>query len=224
MRKLTFLISLLVSVALLSALAEAKKDKRERVTQLLSESQAGVPPLVSGTVTRFIINPHGEVDGLLFADGTLARFPAHMAPELTAALKPGDAASVRGFREYGNNVKALIVTNEATKRAVIEHPPAPGYEKMPKHLRFASLTRLQASGKIERPLYDKKGEINGVMLDDGTVVRFAKQAASRYAAQLQVGQSLAVEGIGAQNDYGRALEATAIGATAQTLQPIYGPR
>ena len=42
---------------------------------------------------------------------------------------------------------------------------------------FAMLSRLQASGKIERALYGKKGEVNGVMLDDGTVVRFQPQAA-----------------------------------------------
>jgi len=144
-----------------------------------------------------------------------------MAVELTAIVKPGDPVSVRGFREYAGIVKALVITNEATTRAVVEHPPTLVIGMVPKHLRFAMLARLQASGNVDRAMYGNKGEINGVMLDDGTIIRFSPHAAYQFAGQLQAGQTIAAEGLGTQNEYGRALEAIAIGATPQTLQPIY---
>jgi hypothetical protein len=221
MKKLALLLSVLIPFALLSTTAEAKKDKKYRFAQYMAEPFMNSAPIVTGALKRFVINPHGEVDGLLFEDGTLAKFPPHMASEVTAAIKSSDTVSVRGFREAAGTIKALVITNEATKRAVIEHPPVPGIAKMPKHLRFAMLARLQATGKVERLLYGKKGEVKGVMLDDGTVVRFPPHAAYQFATQLQPGQNIAVEGLGTQNEYGRGIEAIAIGASPQTLQPIY---
>jgi hypothetical protein len=218
MIKITLLLSILGPLALLSTMAEAKKD---RPPPYAAESFSNSVPVATGVVKRFVINPYGEVDGLLLEDGTLAKYPPHMAAELTAAVKPGDTISVRGFHEYAGTVKALVITNEATKSTVIEHPPAPGIGMMPKHLHFATLARLAASGTVERALYGEKGEVNGVMLADGTVVRFPPHAVFQFGAQLQPGQTITVEGLGTQNHYGRAIEAIAIGATAQTLQPIY---
>lgn len=221
MKRIALLLGVVMPIALLSANAEAKKDKKVQFAQYTMESLVTAPPIATGIVKRFTVNPHGEVDGLILEDGTFAKFPPHMGAELTAAVKAGDTVSLRGFREYGGTVKALAVTNEGSKRAVVEHPPLPGIAKMPKHLRFATLSRLQASGKVERPLYGKKGEINGVVLDEGTAVRFPPHAAFQFATQLQPGQTLAVEGLGTQNEYGRGIEAIALGASPQALQPIY---
>jgi hypothetical protein len=218
MFKIALLLSILGPLALLSTMAEAKKD---RPPPYSADAFANAAPVAMGVLKRFVINPFGEVDGLLLEDGTLAKYPPHMGAELTAAVRPSDTISVRGFRENTGTVKALIITNEATKRSVIEHPPTPGAGVIPKHLRFATLGRLQASGTVERALLGKRGEINGVMLNDGTVVRFPPHAVFQFGAQLQPGQTLAAEGLGTQNEYGRAIEAIAMGASPQTLQPIY---
>jgi hypothetical protein len=218
MVKIALLLSVVAPLVILSTMAEAKKD---RPPPYAAESFSNAAPVAIGVVKRFVINPYGEVDGVLLEDGTLAKYPPHMASELTATVKLGDTISIRGFREYAGTVKALVITNDATNRAVIEHPPTPGIGMMPKHLRFATLARLQASGKVERALYGKKGEVNGVMLDDNTVVRFPPHAIYQFATQLQLGQTVAVEGLGTQNEYGRAIEAISIGASPQTLQPIY---
>jgi hypothetical protein len=93
---------------------------------------------------------------------------------------------------------------------------------MPKHLRFATLSRLQISGAVERALRGPKGEVNGVLLTDGTVVRFPPHAAFDFAAVLQPGQAFAAEGLGTDNAYGKGLEATAMGPALQALRPIYG--
>lgn len=219
MRNAARILALLMPVALMTSPVYAKKEKGPRVAP---EVFMAAPPVATGSIKRFLVNPHGEVDGLLLADGTLAKFPPHMGRELIAVVKTNDTVSVRGYREPGGTVKTYIVTNEASKQQVIERPPIPGFGKMPKHLRFASLGRLKAAGRVERAMYGKKGEIKGVLLEDGTVVRFPKHAAYQFPHLLQQGQSIAAEGLGTENQYGRGLEATAIGASPDALQPIYG--
>jgi hypothetical protein len=203
----------------LVAPAYAKKDKGPGFPV---ETFVSAAPVATGTVRRFLINPHGEVDALQLNDGTIVKFPPHMSQELTAAVKATDTVSVRGYREVTGTVKAFVITNETSKQQVIERPAAPDIAKMPKHLRFAALSRLKLTGKVERTMRGKKGEVNGVLLEDGTVVRFPRHAAFDFAALLQPGQTLAVEGLGSQTAFGRGVEATALGATLDTLQPIYG--
>jgi hypothetical protein len=202
----------------LMAPAHAKKDKGPG---FVPETFLNAAPVATGAVRRFLVNPHGEVDGLQLVDGTIVKFPPHMGQELTAAVKAADTVSVRGFREAIDVVKALVVTNEASKQQVVEHPPVPDIGKMPKHLRFATLSRLKITGKVERPMRGKQGEVNGVLLEDGTVVHFPPHAAFDFAALLQPGQTLAAEGLGSETAFGRGLEATALGPALDTLRPIY---
>jgi hypothetical protein len=53
-------------------------------------------PDIGGTVERFIVNHHGEIDGLVLEYEpdrfVLVHLPPHLGPEITAAIKRGDAA------------------------------------------------------------------------------------------------------------------------------------
>ena len=51
-------------------------------------------PVAQGTVGQYLLNPHGEVDGLLLSDGTQVHFPPHMGDELVAAVKPQDLSLI----------------------------------------------------------------------------------------------------------------------------------
>jgi hypothetical protein len=181
---------------------------------------ATVAPVAQGTVARFIINPPGEVDGLLLSDGTQVRFPPHMSGELVAAVRVGDPVAIQGFREYQGAVKAFVVTNTRTNQSVVEHEPTT--PPLPPHLRNVGLSGLSVAGRIQYLMYGPRGELNGVMLDNGGIVRFPPDVGYQFANQLQVGQPITALGYGTQNQYGLALEATAIGATGQAPLPIYG--
>src|SRR6266852_9938369 len=57
----------------------------------------GQPGLgIQGTVRQYLMNPEGEVDGLLLNDGTQVHFPPHMAIELVSAIKLNDPVNVQG--------------------------------------------------------------------------------------------------------------------------------
>jgi hypothetical protein len=177
-------------------------------------------PVAQGTVTQLLINPNGDVDGLLLADGTQVQFPPHLSPNLIQITHPGDAVVVRGFRGYGVPVvHATVITNRASGHSVIDEPPQPGVAPPPP----AALTALTARGAVTRMLYTDRGDMNGVLLADRTVVRFPPPFGAQLQSMLHPGAVLSASGYGTQNGYGRALEATSLSLDGQPPVSIYGP-
>jgi len=213
------------AASLLIALATASIGFAQQPDQPLSPPEpstaiASTPPIAQGTVARLTINPRGEVDGLLLTDGTQVRFPPHMSGDLAAAVSVGDPVAIQGFRESASVVKAFVVTDMRSKRSVVEHEPA--QPPLPPHLRNVGLSAMAAEGRIQYLMFGPRGELDGAILEDGSIVRFAPDVGYRWAEQLRVGQAVTVIGYGTQNQYGRALEATAVGMAGQAPQPIYG--
>jgi hypothetical protein len=203
-------------------LAHAQKAERPRGADVASFFLT-TTPIATGVVSRFLVNPFGEVDGLLLDSGTLVTFPPHMEHELTAAITPGAPVAVRGQATGPTQIKALILTNTSTNQQVIEHPPAPAERKLPKHLRAVGLRQLRARATVSHLRYGKHGEIKDLVLADGTTVKLPKDVSESFTPWLRVGQELEVVGYGSENAYGRGLEATGIGIAGQPLQPLFGP-
>jgi hypothetical protein len=190
------------------------------------EAYFNTTPISEGRVERFLIDPYGEVDGLLLQSGVLVHFPPHMSDQLTAAVRPGDTVSVYGIPESQRSMKAFIIADLRSNQRVVEEPPNRLVPRLPPQLRGLALKPLTAEGQIRLLLSGRRSDINGVLLADGTVVRFPPNAAFQLGPLLQVGQTFAATGYGSENEFGRALEATAIGGSASTLQALYnvGPR
>ena len=55
-------------------------------------------PVISlqGKVAAYLINPFGEIDGLVLDNGTLAKTPPHMSGNVTELVKPGDSVTLQG--------------------------------------------------------------------------------------------------------------------------------
>ena len=66
--------------------------------------------------------------------------------------------------------------------------------------------------------------MNGVLLDNGTVIRMPAGEAGRLAAQLTVGQKLFVRGIGVTSPLGKVVMAQQIGADKSKLTDVAMPR
>lgn len=170
-------------------------------------------PDIKGKVARYSLTPHGTVDGLIFADGTEVNLPSHFSTQLTFIVHPGDTVTVRGVKNgISPTVTALSVTNDATG-AVLETTQG---GKPPQRLDDESRVRLQ--------LHDPRGRLNGVLLEDGTIVRMPPADADRHAASLAVGQSLFARGDGSSTVLGRVIAAREIGPSRTTLTRIDEPR
>jgi hypothetical protein len=120
-------------------------------------------PAAQGKGSRLLVNPFGEVDGLLLDTGTLVTFPPHMGEQLAAAVKPGDTVEVKGYPEAPGQIKGYVITpSNSNQSLMVQAKPPKGIIKMPKHVRSAGLEAMNAQGEIRHLHFGKHGEINGV--------------------------------------------------------------
>ncbi|MBP1317201.1 hypothetical protein [Herbaspirillum sp. 1130] len=176
-------------------------------------------PITEGRVSRFLINPYGEVDGLMVGERTVIKFPPHLSQTLQNAVKPGQSVRIFGQAEAAGVIKADAIVNLANGQTVIDRPPAfDANPPLPPHLRAAQLRQLSVRGKIAMVLTGPRGEANGVILDDGSIVRFAPDS---LRTPLEPGAPFAANGLGTRNSFGTAIEAIDVGASADSLQPLY---
>jgi hypothetical protein len=217
----TYRWMLLILIFGVPVAAQAKgKDHRE-YEFIRTQALVNAAPAAQGVASRLLINPLGEVDGLLLDTGLIVTFPPHMSEQLAAVVKAGDPVTVKGYPETPTQIKGYVITNNRSNQTVMTQPKPPKGTKMPPHLRGAGLKEMSAQGEVRHLRYGKHGEINGLILSDGTIVRFPREASRQFLHLFRVGQSIAASGYGTQNELGRALEATALGPQGQTPQPLY---
>jgi hypothetical protein len=176
-------------------------------------------PAIQGKVAQYSLTPRGGVDGLILEDGTQVHLPPPLGTKLVFAVKPGDAVTVRGLKARAiPMVEAMSITNDATKSVVADTGPAG-----PKGPR-AMVQPLSAEGRIKAQLYGPQGEVNGVVLENGTIIRLPPPEAERLAAQLVPGQPLYVQGNGVAGPLGTVIAAQAAGPSQAQLVQLQTPR
>lgn len=179
-------------------------------------------PEVAGTLKRFVMNPHGEVDGFVMKDKQavmLVHTPPHMEGELTRHLSPGDKVRVRGVRPRGANLLAAVAVITASGREIVDEGPDHD-RKHPK----VKHEPMSVQDSVELSLFGPKGELRGALLSDGTVLRVGPKEAEHFAALLAPGARLAARGDGLQTRHGRVIHAQAIGPDSQRLKPVKTPK
>ena len=186
-------------------------------------------PATTGRVAQYSLTPRGDVDGLILDDGTEVHLPPHLGPQLVQLLRPGDTAVVHGLRARGvPMVQAASVTNPVTSRTLTENgDPAPSPLQAPGPLQALGVAGelkegMSASGAVKSRLHGPKGDLNGVLLADGTIVRLPPREASRLADRLQPGLTLAVRGSGVSGPLGRVVAADMVGPDPDHLLPLPG--
>src|SRR5947208_3012378 len=141
-------------------------------------------PATRGTVKQYTLTPRGDVDGLILTDGTEVKLPPHLTGQIVFAVRPGDTVSIRGLRARAIPlIDATSITNVATGKGVVDNgpPDRAGYEQA-------------FSGRIASTLHGKRGEVNGALLEDGTVLRLPPPEAERLESWLRSGQTVSVRG------------------------------
>jgi hypothetical protein len=215
------LIMAALSIALIplgSALAQVTPPPPPGVAP--SPPGAVAAPVVTARIKTLLINPNGDIDGLLLANDTQVNFPPHLSEALMQIARVGDTVSVQGFRGYGAGaLHATVITNTSSGKSMIDQPPAPDRASPPP----PALTALTASGHVSQLLHADMGEVNGALLDDGTIVRFPPPFGVQLQNVLQPNVQLTATGYGTQNGYGRALEATTLAINGQAAISVYGP-
>ncbi len=185
----------------------------------------GAAPMatVTGKIARWLPNPNGEVDGLLLDDGTQVSFPPHLSSRVLAAAKLGDSVQVTGSASTTSAsprvVRAMQLRGVSSGRAVTDDRSADGPPPVPRE--HAALTAMKERGRIAQVLRSDRGDVNGVVLDSGTVVRFPPHAGARFASLLTPSGTLFAQGYGTRGAQGSAFEATELGASASAVQTVF---
>jgi hypothetical protein len=173
-------------------------------------------PEIKGLVKQYTLTPRGDVDGLILTDGTEVKLPPHLTGQIVFAVKPGDAVSVRGLRARDLPlVDAASVMNFVSGVTVTDNGPPRGPD--------ATAIETHLSGKIALPLHGKRGEVNGALLENGTVLRMPPPEAKRMEVLLQPGQTIALRGTSLVTPLGAVVDVHAIGSSADQLTQLGAP-
>ncbi|MDF4004093.1 hypothetical protein [Luteibacter sahnii] len=175
----------------------------------------GAPVQVEQTVQRFIANPNGDVDTLILGDGTQVPVPPPVGNAL--ANERHATLSIHGSRLADAPVIVPDSIREGS-RDWLANAPAPVPPAAP-----PALAPMKASGRVAEVLFGPRGEANGVLLTDGTVVRVPPHAALAQPNLLVKGASFSASGFGVANGGQRALQAVSIGTTPSSEQAITPP-
>jgi hypothetical protein len=170
-------------------------------------------PEIKGKVAQYTLTPRGDVDGLILADGTEVHVPPRASTELVFAVHPGDVVTIHGLKARAlPMVAAASVTNDATAATVEFH--------MGRYPRWDS---MQASGTIKEVLHGPRGDTNGALLEDGTIVRMPPREADRLGDALAAGKPLFVKGNGTSSPLGKVILARQIGPDESHLTEVATP-
>jgi hypothetical protein len=189
----------------------------------------GQLPAYTGRVQQFTLTARGEIDGLILSDGTEVKTPPHLSTAIAYSVKPGETVSVHGLhaaalplvRAFSITVngRTIVDTEPAGPRMDPPPPPATPIAGLPKSA--APLPGLiEARGRVRMTLHGPQGEINGALLDDGTVLRLPPPAVTTFSTLLQSGQTVVAEGVGLSNALGKVLDVRQIGTSRENLDNI----
>ena len=176
-------------------------------------------PEVKGTVERFLLNPHGEIDGFVMNSepqaSVLVHTPPHMETELTRHVIVGDVVGVRGVRPRKADLIAAVAVTTTNGACIID--PGPDHDR--EHPKLEK-TKMSAEGTVRLSLFGPKGELRGALLAEGTAIRIGPKQAEQVAKLLHPNAKIAVRGDGIETKHGRVVNAKEIGTGSHDLRPI----
>jgi hypothetical protein len=178
-------------------------------------------PAFTGIVERYLINPRGETDALLFREGPQIVFPPEFGEAVRAAAPPGRPLVVWGIRARQAPVITMLAFAPEGEAApvVVER----FYWRRSGRDAAEHATPLTVSGTVKAPYFTPQGQVTGAVLEDGTVVTVPPGSAEALRDLLRVGATLTAEGRGVAVQDGRALRAERIGANAEALRAVPEP-
>ncbi len=181
-------------------------------------------PAIHGKVAQYDLTPRGDVDGLILDDGMEAHFPPHLGSQVVAIVRPGDEVTIHGLKARALPlVQAMSVTDDASGKTVVDDgPPAPGRRPPPPPPPAPGMA-MQTTGMVKMQLHGPRGELNGVLLTDGTMVHLPPAEAQRLSGELSPGERVVARGDGIDNTLGRVIAANAIGPSSDRMTQITAP-
>ena len=136
-------------------------------------------PVAEGVIEQYILDPRGEVEGLLLADGSYMYVTSRAEKELLSVLTPGDRVRVYGRRTQDQGLIQADVIKNLTKGTSFVVPLRLDLPMQDQERRL-SVTEMYAKGTIRVLLYHAlRGIVQGMVLSDGTQIRLPPDTSCR---------------------------------------------
>jgi hypothetical protein len=188
-------------------------------------------PFVRGEIDRLTLTARGDIDGFILTDGTEVKTAPYLSTQIAFAIKPGDRVTVHGLKAAALPLlSAVSVTDEATQRTVTDSgtsgpmsplpPPDPTRRGGPAQVPGAS---SETTGRVRMALHGPQGEVNGVLLDNGAILRFPPDQGAQLSALIEPRQIVVAEGSAISNALGTVVEVQQIGHSRTQLLAVGPP-
>jgi hypothetical protein len=129
-------------------------------------------------------------------DSMLAKFPAHLGSQITSLLKVGSTVTINGTLETppAGEKEIRMVSLNINGQTVYDSPPVgsttPVASATPPADNFVS-----GNGKVKSIQMDREGRMNGLLLDNKTMLRIPPGTAEQLAALTKDGAQVAYSGM-----------------------------
>jgi hypothetical protein len=202
------LAALAVAGTLTGAIALAAPDAHAdapNATAVKKKAGGNKKASFDATFDRYLVDPRGDVSGILLSNGAVVGIPRGAQPATT--LKKGDAIHIEAFQKvlpdgtlYGRPIitKGTVVIVDASKWKKGEGKKGPNDPKTAK----PKLAKMTITSSVASFLLDMKGRHHGVVLADGTIA-YAHDDLMQLG--LKKGDSVTIEGEGGSYALGRAM-------------------
>lgn len=167
---------------------------------------------LQGAIERFTTAPMGEIDGAVLDDGTVIHWAPHLADRFSGIAARGEPIRATGWTVTGpegdTHFEIRTLTNRRTNAFFENNDPAPPPPRSGPGRRRGSLPpprpqperRLESNplrsvqGRVARLTTAPMGEVDGAVLDDGTVVHWPPHLSAQFAATVTRGAQVRFNG------------------------------
>lgn len=178
-------------------------------------------PSFTGRVQQLTLTPRGEIDGVILSDGTEVKTALPLSTSIAYSIKPGDTVTIHGLRAAAIPlIQAISITDRTNGRTIVDDGSSPGPGRRPPAPNAVEPRLAEVQGPIRMNLHGPRGEINGVLLTDGTMLRLPPDAAVNLATLLQPGRTVIAQGDEVSSPIGKVLEVREIGTSRNQLTPV----
>jgi hypothetical protein len=148
-----------------------------------SAPSPGAYASASGTISQLNYGPEMEVTSFLVNGTTLVTFPPHVAWALSSTLKPGENVQVTGYGGTTLTGMQRIELQTLSSAGRTFTVPQPG-----------QFTPYSGSGKVTQLNYNREGEVDGFLLDNGVFAKTPPPSSATLASMVSVGQEVSLAG------------------------------
>ena len=177
-------------------------------------------PSFTGIVDRFLPNPDGRVDRLIFKEGPQIVFPPDAFEAVREVAPAGRPLVVWGIRARSAAVITMLAFGAPDKEPTV----LDRFYWRPEATQKQGRREMLLIGTVWVPYLSPQGETTGAILENGDVIRVEQKIAAMFKDHFVAGAKIVAGGTGSESPLGKAIDADQIGHSVALLESVPRPQ